>query len=275
MVKLKDQGRQPEKNVGQVLGIGSMRLVSELGLGQREHIAVVGGGGKTSLCFALAGELVEAGKKVITSTTTRVRSSEAARAPVVIFLPPGTPSYKNIEEGLRKEAHVFVAQGPAEPGKVKGVSPARADSLFNRLPLDYLIVEADGAAGLPLKAPADHEPVIPPSATRVVAVAGLEALGRPMDSSTVFRAEIFGRLTGLGQGDTITPEALSRVFLCSDGLFRGTPDGAEKTVFLNKLDLVSSVKGPTVQARLLLTDPEAPVKRVVMGSLLRKEYWGI
>ena len=60
-------------------------LFSALALGQREHVALVGGGGKTTLMFALAGELLQAGKKVITTTTTKIRGQEATRAPYKVF----------------------------------------------------------------------------------------------------------------------------------------------------------------------------------------------
>ncbi len=59
-----------------------MGLISALGLGPREHIAIVGGGGKTSLCFALAEELLRTGTRVITTTTTKVWHKEANRAPL-------------------------------------------------------------------------------------------------------------------------------------------------------------------------------------------------
>ena len=252
-----------------------MGLLSEMGLGQREHIALVGGGGKTSLCFAMAGDLLQAGKRVITSTTTKVRQMEAKQAPEVVFLPSGPPPYQGLEERLDRVGHIFVARGPAEPGKVGGISRAVADDLFDRMKVDYLIVEADGAAGLPLKAPAPHEPVIPHSVTLVVAVAGLEALGRPLDPGTVFRPEIFGKITGLEQGQTVTPEVLCRVFLSPDGLFKGSPEGARRIVFLNKLDLLPSREGARDLARMLLDFSRGGVERVVAGSLMKNEYFAV
>jgi hypothetical protein len=42
--------------------------------------------------------------------------------------------------------------------------------------------------------------------------------------------------------------------------------------FLNKLDLLADDQGAKALTLLLLRDPHAPVERVVMGSLLRKEY---
>ena len=249
-----------------------MGLISALGLGPREHIAIVGGGGKTSLCFALSEELLQTGTMVITSTTTKVLYREANRAPCVVFCPSGSAFHEDVREGLKRDGHVFVAQRLLESGKVEGITRAMADSLFLDLQVDYLIVEADGAAGRPLKAPAAHEPVIPSSVTMVIAVIGLEAIGRPLDSEIVFRLGLFREITGLENGETITSPALARVFQSPNGLLKGTPDTARRIVFLNKMDLLASEEEGRGLARLLLQCPSARVERVVMGSLLRKEY---
>ncbi len=258
-----DRGRMSKLRMG---------LVSALGLGPREHIAIVGGGGKTSLCFALAEELMQAGRRIITTTTTKVRHKEANRAPCVVFCPSGSAFHEDVKEGLKRDGHVFVAQRLLESGKVEGIARTMADSLFLDLQADHVIMEADGAAGKPVKAPAAHEPVIPSSATMVIAVIGLEAIGRPLDSEIVFRPGLFGEITGLEDGETITPAALARVFQSPNGLFKGAPDSARKVAFLNKLDLLAGDQGAKTLALLLLRDPHAPVERVVMGSLLRKEY---
>lgn len=259
----KDRGRISELRMG---------LISALDLRPREHIAIVGGGGKTSLCFALAEELLQAGTRVVTTTTTKVWQIEANRAPCVVFSPSASPSYEDLKEGLKREGHIFVSQGLLESGKVEGITRAMADSLFLDLKVDYVIIEADGAAGRPVKAPAAHEPVIPSSATMVIAVIGLEAMGRPLNPEIVFRPGPFREVTGLGDGEPITPAALARVFQSPNGLFKGAPDSARRIAFLNKLDLPASEEQGRALARLLIEDPHAPVERVVMGSLLRKEY---
>ena len=45
-----------------------MDLITTLGLGPREHMAIVGAGGKTSLMFALAEDLFIGGKRVVIGT---------------------------------------------------------------------------------------------------------------------------------------------------------------------------------------------------------------
>ena len=60
-------------------------LAEALGLGNREHIALVGAGGKTTLMFTLAKELVRKGNTVLTGTTTKVWQEQAENSAQVII----------------------------------------------------------------------------------------------------------------------------------------------------------------------------------------------
>ena len=59
-----------------------------------------------------------------------------------------------------------------------------------------MIVEADGAKRLPLKAHAAHEPVIPPEANQTILVVGASGFGRPM-CETVHRAPLAAQALGV------------------------------------------------------------------------------
>jgi probable selenium-dependent hydroxylase accessory protein YqeC len=246
-------------------------LIAALGLGPREHVAIVGSGGKTTLCFALANELSGAGKRVITTTTTRVRREEADCAPCVIYSPSGLPDADRLKEGIREKGHVFVAQRPLDSGKVEGIRPEMADAFFQDLEIDHVIAEGDGAAGRPVKAPASHEPVIPSSATLVIALMGLEAVGMPLDPDVVFRPRLFTDLTGLRVGNVLTPAALATVFLSPKGLFKGTPESARRIAFLNKSDLLGSYRDAE-ELVCLLQMPDSRIERVIIGSLLKSTW---
>lgn len=247
-------------------------LILALGLGPREHLAIVGGGGKTSLMFALAGQLRLEGRRVVTATTTKIWHREAQKSPFIVFSRTDPGWRKNVREGLQRHGHVFVCQGLLESGKVEGIKPAVADLLYQDPAVDYLILEADGAAGRPVKAPAEHEPVIPSSATMVVAMMGLEAMGKPLGPGVVFRQDQFESITRLRPGEKLTPGALAKVFQSPDGLFRGCPEGAKRVVFLNKLDLLPKNRDAEDLAGLLLQGPDTPVDLVVVGSILKGNY---
>jgi len=242
-----------------------------LDLGPKEHIAFVGGGGKTSLMFALAEELVGQNKTVLTTTTTKVSYKEARLAPLVILL-AGSAKMEELGEKLKSERHVFVSDRLLDSGKVQGIDPSLADTYYRKLPLDYLLVEADGASGHPVKAPALHEPVIPASVTIVLALLGLEALGRAFTPETVFRPEMAAKVMGLKPGEELSAPALAKLFLDPQGLFKGSQACAKRMAFLNKLDLLPEESKATELADLILADAKNEVAQVVIGSLKKKSY---
>jgi probable selenium-dependent hydroxylase accessory protein YqeC len=246
-------------------------LVSAIPLRRRELISLVGGGGKSTLLFALAEDLRLAGHSVITSTTTKIRHSEALRAPLAVYRRSEPRWREKLREGLGRKKHLFMGEAFLESGKVEGIDLHFADSLFQEGEADYLIVEADGAAGKPVKVPAPHEPVIPKLTTMTIAVMGLEALGRPFSSDLVFREELFQEMTGLTQGATLTPHSLSKVFFDERGLFKGTPPPASRVVFLNKADLLPRERAVEF-GDLLLSTRGTSFQRVAIASLMNNEY---
>ena len=246
-----------------------------LGLGSREHVALVGAGGKTSLMAALARELHGSGRRVVTSTTTKVWYREALGAPCIIFVDEDHSWKDSLRTGLASHGHVFLGKGLLESGKVQGISTALLDEVFLDQDMDCLIVEADGAAGHPVKAPDVHEPVIPKSATAVVAMAGLEAMGQPVGPETVFRSDIFCRLTGAKPGQVLTGTVLARLFAAAEGVFKGTPDAAQRIVFLNKADLLDHMAEALDLAALIRKKASPPVERLVVGSLITGTYHAV
>ena len=66
-----------------------MQLARALGIGPKEVVTLVGGGGKTTLMFRLAAELAAAGQRVVTSMTTRIYTNQ----PGPVYLYTGRPSY--------------------------------------------------------------------------------------------------------------------------------------------------------------------------------------
>jgi probable selenium-dependent hydroxylase accessory protein YqeC len=247
-------------------------LVSALGLGPREHIAIVGGGGKTTLMIALADMLSRAGATVVTTTTTKVWLTQARLAPRVIFRHDHPLWREDLARGLFESRSLFLAERPLENGKAQGIDPAVCDDLFTSGASDYIIVEADGAGGRPVKAHAPHEPVIPQSSTVVVAMAGLDCLGRPANSLTVFRLDFFVRMTGLREGQDLTSLSVSRLFRGIAGLFRRSPREARLVVFLNKLDALMGDQEAISLGRRILKTSFLPLDRVICGSLREQRY---
>ena len=247
-------------------------LIKALALRPREHIALVGGGGKTTLMFSLAEELRRSGKRVVASTTTKVWHKEALQYEKVLLVEDEEAWSQRKAEALNSQGIVFVGRSILDSGKVEGISASLADEIFRDSKVQHLIVEADGSAGHPLKAPAEHEPVIPGSATTVVAMMGLEAMSARLDEATAFRAGEVRKITGLETGGILTPGTLARIFLHPSGLFKGAPEGARRVVFLNKGDLTEEGRKVEELAGILIGDPAMKIDRVILGSIKQGVY---
>ena len=160
--------------------------------------AIIGSGGKTTLLYALAAELSARGR-VIVCTTTHIFPPE--------HLPCLTaPSGQDVRAALDAARAVCVSGG-MERGKL--LPPKLPFSALEQL-ADYVLTEADGSHGLPAKAHAPHEPVIPPEANQSVCVFGLSALGRPI-RACAHRPELYAGKLGVHPEDALTPELAARL----------------------------------------------------------------
>jgi probable selenium-dependent hydroxylase accessory protein YqeC len=75
---------------------------------------------------------------------------------------------------------------------------------------DYVVVEADGAAGRPLKAHRPWEPVVPACSTMTVGVVGASGMGRPA-ALACHCPERFCALARLGIDEPVGPEHVAAV----------------------------------------------------------------
>lgn len=183
-----------------------MELRELLGVGPGVT-SVIGSGGKTTLLARLAGEL--SGTVVLTTTTHILPFADV---PLLV-----DPSPADVARTLAASRVVCVGGHPAgekgekpekdeKPGKL--AAPACGiEALAGAA--DHVLVEADGAHRLPLKAHAAWEPVVPACSGRTVLVVGAAGLGRPVREA-VHRPEIFCELTGCRPGDLATPELVAR-----------------------------------------------------------------
>jgi molybdenum cofactor cytidylyltransferase len=123
-------------------------------------------------------------------------------------------------------------------------------------------LEADGSAMRPFKAPAEHEPAIPASATLVVAVVGADIFRRALDETHVHRPERVKALTGAASGASITPALVAIVLAHAEGGRKGVPPGARFAVLINKVT-PARLELARETARLL---HENGVERVVLAQ---------
>ena len=129
-----------------------------------------------------------------------------------------------------------------------------------------LFIEADGSRCLPVKAPGEHEPVIPVWVDLVMNVVGLSALGKPFNPQWVFRPEYFSQITNLKEGDLITIESLADLMVHPNGGFKGIPSQSQKVALLNQVDTPDIL----VQARSIVPKLlEGGYQKVIVGSLAK------
>jgi molybdenum cofactor cytidylyltransferase len=237
-------------------------------------VSLVGAGGKTTTMFRLADELASDGWKVITTTTTMIWREE--RCDPTILEPDAARLREKVSRALKEERRITVASGFDDAqGKLMGVEPSDVDALIAMPEVDAVIVEADGAKGRSLKAPAEYEPVIASGTSLLVPVAAMDAVGRPLDERTAHRPEIVARLCGSAPGQAITPELISAVLVHPQGGLKNAPEKARIIPLINKVN-VSNVDAAQRVARSLLN--ETRVARVVLGAVADedpvKEVWG-
>ena len=203
----------------------------------RGVLSLTGSGGKTSLMFHLAKLLVRSGATVLTTTTTKILLPTAGQSETVLIDADPAAILRQAASCLNTSHHVSAAAArQTDTGKLVGFAAEEIETFAASGLFDWVLVEADGSARRPLKAPAGHEPVIPPNTTVLVAVAGLEVLGQPLSEELVFRPELAGGLMELATGETITEAALVRLFAHPLGSFKGAPPAARRFIFLNKAD---------------------------------------
>ena len=170
--------------------------------------AFVGAGGKTTLMYALARRM--AGRRVVCTTTTKIFPPEDG-LPVVLLEGAADP-VAAVHDALSAVPCVVAAGRPLpDVRKLDGVSPRMLAVLSAALPEALFLVEADGAARKPLKAPAAHEPVLPEPLGCCVAVVGLDSVEQPLDDGHVHRSALVCAADGPGALDAASEAAaLSR-----------------------------------------------------------------
>jgi len=228
-----------------------MKLTEALNLlpdNQGIMISFVGGGGKTSSIFTLANELAGVGKKVLVTTTTAMYNPVGLNHPNITVL----GDYVTPE------------------GKLKGITKERADKIYRENSYDFILVEADGSRGRPIKAPAEHEPVVPLSTNILIGVIGMDAFGQGLSSDYVHRPEIMQKITGASLLHRVDEELIVKLVSNPMGLFKECPPGAVKILLLNKI-LKEGTKDIARKIGNKVLDDCYSIDKVLLGAVQEEE----
>ena len=240
-------------------------MLTALDIKEREMISLVGAGGKTSLMFALAEDLRNRKKKVLTTTTTKIFQPEPEESPQVIL--GGIEVLKELERGLVRHGHITWAAEAIAGHKLRGVSLSEISAVWTAGIADYLIVEADGSARKPVKAPGDHEPVVPQETTLFLSVIGLSALGLPLNAENAFRPELISRLTGLAMNSPMTTDILAHLLVHPEGGLKGYHPPMRMGVFLNQYDRLNDRQPGLDLAQTIKEKSGGLIDRVIISQL--------
>lgn len=199
-------------------------------------VTLVGAGGKTSLMFKLAQEIIALGQSVLTTTSTKIFKPNLEQSLSIFCTDQPLQWLDDKKDILNSSKHITLAQREIANNKLQGLDPETIDVLWKTGRFDWILVEADGAAGRPIKAPADHEPVIPRLSQSVIAILGLKGFNLPLVEEWIFRPHIFSTLTGRNRGEIILFKDLVKVLTHKKGILKGTPRKSEKSIYLNQAD---------------------------------------
>ncbi len=204
------------------------QLLDALGLNKEDGprvVSLVGAGGKTTVILRFRGECLEEGISHVVTTTTHMQFERSGD-----FL--SEASLERVMEMAGQFRTVWLGE-PVSEGKMKGFPVDFLEQVYAKGL--WLLVEADGAKRLPVKAPAEHEPVVVPFSTDVLAVYGLDAVGRPIGEAC-FRVDKVMALLGKTAVDRLTAVDIVRLAASAAGGRKQVTDGMRYGVILNKAD---------------------------------------
>lgn len=211
-----------------------MNLFESLQQSEPLNVAVVGAGGKTTAIFQLARQV--SGCAWVT-TTTHLGTDQLHLADKHFTI--NLAGDIDVPGWLAQKVSLLTGEQTPDD-RVEGPNGVLLESIAALAKRNHisLIAEADGARSHPIKAPGEHEPVIPAWVNTVIVVVGLSALGKPLSAEWVHRPEPFARLSGILPGMPITLDGMIHMLFNPTGGLKGIPEKARKIVLFNQADTV-------------------------------------
>lgn len=203
----------------------TLRKALELEEEKSPVISFIGAGGKTTTMKRLAQEYHDKNIPVIVTTTTHLKIEDS---PWFLL----EASEEKAMEILSKYGKVWIGELTKE-GKMQG---PKEEFLNQMMEKGYpVLIEADGSRRLPIKAPAEHEPVYHAKTTHVVNLYGMDCIGKTLEE-VCFRPELAADILQKSVKDIIEPKDISKLMLQDKGGRKDLPLRAKYSVILNKTD---------------------------------------
>ena len=189
-------------------------------------ITIVGAGGKTTTMYTLASELAQRGKRVITTTTTQIFFPKQGETDTLIVATETSTLIEMIGAAWKQHKRITVTGVPIREDKLGGLQPEQPYELLMKSGPNAIIVEADGARHQMIKAPAEHEPVIPTRTNVALLLMSAGAINQPLSAEVAHRPEHIARVTGISQGDILSPAVIAKLMTSEQGALKHIPETA-------------------------------------------------
>ena len=207
-------------------------LLEAFSFSMGDVVCVVGAGGKTTVLYSLATELRKLAMNVIATTTTRMQISSNKAISRSLFVREEHDNWViELGEYLSLHGLATLVETRERDDKLIGIDSNRIVEILHLA--EYILIEGDGARSRSLKAPAEHEPVIPTETTLCVLVVGFDVLGEVVNEKSVHRLDIVRKLSGVKQGGLVTDSVIVDALVKGYGPKLKTV--ARTIVFLNKV----------------------------------------
>ncbi len=206
-------------------------------------VSAVGGGGKTTTLVHLYQQSLRP-RSILTTTTAMIAPGfhDDSTNPCLSFRSLDS-SLRDITMNPPSHSGVWFGEPFSDiPGKYRGVDVNDLDTYVREQRScrnDELIIycEADGSKRKPLKAHADHEPVIPLTTDLTLILFGCSGIDRALSEANVHRAELFAKATSKQLDDRVEFEDLTEL-LRNGHLLKGIPATSRVAVIFNQIDLL-------------------------------------
>ncbi|MEE1031366.1 MAG: selenium cofactor biosynthesis protein YqeC [Ruminococcus sp.] len=174
-------------------------------MSKKRIIAVVGSGGKTTYIKSEAKKYCAQGLKVFVTTSTHM----ALEKDMIV-----SDDANEIIRVMKEKGYVIAGLRHGE--KIQGLSKETYKKVCEHA--DVVLVEADGSKHLPIKFPAEYEPVIYENVTEIVVVCGLHALGKPL-KEVAHRLELVKACLNREKGD-MAGSCVVENYICDDTIVK-------------------------------------------------------
>lgn len=224
--------------------------------------AIIGSGGKTTLLWTLAEHFRH--EKVLVCTTTRMlppapqqydafleqKMPDTVGAPDVLDVP-------NIAAGITFGGIALTAES-----KMSAFSPPFFERLVPHF--DKVFMEADGSRGLPFKAWAAHEPVVPAAVNLTILVLPVWPDHARVTAEFVHRMPLFCKISGAAPGAMLNPSHLARLITHPEGPLKCAK--GRIILFFNKVASAPELAKAQSVIRLLAPQCRGQFHSILAGS---------